>query len=93
MVYTDYFSGVSANFLRSSVAQAGYDPDNLPSKGDEGENFGSESMAKTKVWRDIWSAGQGIGNIREVAAVAQIVTEMRDQYRQAAQHLSSAAHA
>ncbi len=28
IVYTDYFSGVSGNYLRASIAAAGLDPDN-----------------------------------------------------------------
>ena len=33
IVYSDYFTGVSGNYLKPSIAAAGMDPDNLP-KGD-----------------------------------------------------------
>ena len=80
IVYTDLFSGVHANYLGGSIVTAGYDPQNLPDKGAHEENFGSESMAQSKVWRDIWSAGQGVGAIRAIQPVAEVVTEMRQEY-------------
>jgi nitronate monooxygenase len=80
IVYTDLFSGVHASFLRSSVAAAGFDPDHLPAKGaDHQENFGSKSMAASKVWRDIWSAGQGVGQIEAVMSTEQIVSMLCDE--------------
>ncbi|VTU29494.1 NAD(P)H-dependent flavin oxidoreductase [Variovorax sp. PBL-E5] len=88
IVYSDLFSGVHANYLRSSIATAGYDPDKLPAKGGHAENFGSESMATSKVWRDIWSAGQGVGRIREVLPAADVVTELRRDYAAARQRLA-----
>jgi len=84
ILYTDLFSGVHANFLRSSVARAGYDPDHLPPRGDEGEDFG-EAMHTSKVWRDIWSAGQGVGCIDDVGPTAEVVARMRREYA-AARH-------
>lgn len=80
IVYTDLFSGVHANYLRSSVATAGYDPDALPPKVASGEDFGSDSMHKSKVWRDIWSAGQGVGTIDTLRPAADVVAEMRVEY-------------
>jgi nitronate monooxygenase len=66
VVYTNLFSGVRGNYLRGSVVRTGYDPDNLPDADKSKMNFGSGSDLKAKVWRDIWSAGQGVGNIHEV---------------------------
>lgn len=90
IVYTDLFSGVHANYLGSSVASAGYDPQNLPVKGAHEENFGSESMAKSKVWRDIWSAGQGVGAIHAIQPAAEVVAEMRREYQVGLQRLHAA---
>ena len=87
IVYTDLFSGVHANYLRASVAAAGHDPDHLPPKGEHGENFGSESMHKSKVWRDIWSAGQGVGNIDTIQSTAEVVTALQQGYEAARKRL------
>jgi len=87
VIYTDLFSGVHANYLRASVVAAGYDPEHLPPKGSHGENFGSESMHKSKVWRDIWSAGQGVGTIDAIQPTAEVVTAMRQGYEAARKRL------
>lgn len=87
IVYTDLFSGVHANFLKSSVVSAGLDPDHLPARDGHGEDFGSDSMHTSKVWRDIWSAGQGVGTIDAVAPAAQVIAEMRTAYANARERL------
>ena len=80
VVYTDYFSGVLANFLRASVARAGLDPDNLP-RGDKSNM--NMSADEARVWRDIWSAGQGIGAIAGVVPAADLVARLDREYRAA----------
>jgi nitronate monooxygenase len=89
VVYTDLFSGVHANYLRSSVAAAGYDPDQLPPKGEHAENFGSESMTKSKVWRDIWSSGQGVGCIDAIRPADEVVAQLRRDYGAARERLAA----
>ncbi len=88
IVYTDLFSGVHANFLRSSVADAGFDPDNLPARGGHGEDFRSDSMHSSKVWRDIWSAGQGAANVNAIQPAGEIVARMRAEYMAARERLA-----
>src|SRR5215210_1001420 len=64
IVYSDLFTGVHGNYIRSSIELAGLDPDEL---GDAQQmKFGSEGSAKSKAWRDIWGCGQGIGVIDRV---------------------------
>ena len=41
VVYTSLFTGVKGNYLRKSVAAAGFDPDNLPEADKSKMNFGS----------------------------------------------------
>jgi nitronate monooxygenase len=78
IVYTDFFTGVHGNYIRSSIQGAGLDPDNL---GDPKEmKFGSEGSAKSKAWRDIWGCGQGIGVIDKVRPVAEYVDLLAEQY-------------
>lgn len=87
IVYTDLFSGVHGNYLKHSVVAAGFDPLNLP-KSDPGKmNFGSAGGAEKKVWRDIWSAGQGVGQIDSVAPVAEVVSKLAGEYLAARQRL------
>lgn len=90
IVYTDLFSGVHANFLRRSVETAGFNPDQLPAKGALHESFNSKSMAASKVWRDIWSAGQGVGLIDTTMTVNDIVSRLSDEYHLTRKRMAAA---
>ena len=90
IVYTDLFSGVHGNYLKHSVVNAGFDPLNLPKSDPKKMNFGSGSGVEKKVWRDIWSAGQGVGQIDSVVPVADVVAQLAREYTAARQRLSLA---
>lgn len=90
IVYTPLFTGVHGNYLKPSVTAAGLDPDNLPTADKTTMNFGSGSGAAAKAWRDIWGAGQGVGNIAEVLPAGEIVERMKVEYRKARAKLLSA---
>lgn len=83
IVYTNLFSGVLGNYLKPSVVAAGLDPANLPEADKSKMNFGSGSASKAKVWKDIWSSGQGIGLVSEIKSVGQVVDQLADEYREA----------
>jgi nitronate monooxygenase len=88
IVYTDLFSGVNGNYLKHSVIAAGFDPQNLPKSDPKKMNFGSASGAEKKVWRDIWSAGQGVGQIEAVLPVAEVVAKLGAEYTAARRRLA-----
>jgi len=83
IVYTDHFSGVPGSYLKPSMRAAGLDPDHLPAEGAK-MDFSRESRA----WRDIWSAGQGIGAITGVVPVAALVARLEHEYRAARERLA-----
>jgi nitronate monooxygenase len=78
VVYTDFFTGVHANYLRSSIVAAGLDPENLHRA--EGTAF---SLEGRKAWKNIYGAGQGIGSIDAVLEVSAIVERLEREYRAA----------
>lgn len=80
IVYTPYFTGIPGNYLKSSVAAAGLDPDNLPQVKTEIANFAS---TESRAWRDIWGAGQGVGSIDSIMPVEHIVERLKLEYRSA----------
>jgi nitronate monooxygenase len=80
IIYTDLFTGVHGNYLRSSIANAGLDPNNLAGLDPTAMKFGSEGSAKSKAWRDVWGSGQGIGAIDRVRPAAELVDLLADQY-------------
>ena len=66
--------------MRQSIIAAGLDPDNLAAK-DGMDLTGSE--IKVKAWKDIWSAGQGVGTVHGIETVATIVDRLEAEYRNA----------
>jgi nitronate monooxygenase len=82
IVYTNLFTGVHGNYLRGSVVNAGLDPDALPESDKSTMDFGSGS-AKSKAWKDIWGAGQGVGQMSDAPPVSAIVDRLETEYRAA----------
>jgi nitronate monooxygenase len=80
IVYTSLFSGVSGSYLRHSIARNGFDPDNLPTGDKSKMNFGTGGNTEAKAWRDIWSAGQSVSGIHDVATVEALVERMAREY-------------
>ena len=93
IVYTSLFSGVLGSYLRGSIESNGLDPDNLPEGDASNMNFGSGSGAKAKVWKDIWSAGQGVGTIHDIPSTADLVARLEEEYEGARGRLAGAATA
>jgi nitronate monooxygenase len=87
IVYSSLFSGVLGNYLKGSVANAGFDPDNLP-EGDKATMDFEKAESDAKAWRDIWGAGQGVGNIREVMPARDLVLRMEQEYDEARRRLA-----
>jgi nitronate monooxygenase len=89
IIYTDLFTGVHGNYLRSSIVNAGLDPENLAGVDPTAMKFGSEGSAKSKAWRDIWGSGQGIGAIDQVQPAAEFIDILAGQYATARARLSA----
>ncbi len=79
IVYTNLFTGVHGNYLKSSITRAGIDPENLPESDPSKMNFGSNRPAKA--WKDIWGSGQGIGAVKAIEPVATQVDRLEREYR------------
>ena len=82
IVYTDLFTGVHGNYLRSSIVAAGLDPDDLRPSDPSAMKFGSGG-GDAKAWRDIWGSGQGIGVIDRVRPAAEFIDLLAQQYAEA----------
>lgn len=77
IVYTKKISGVYANFMAQSLAQAGVDLDAI--EGAAGLNLQSEARA----WKDVWSAGHGVGGIEDVPHVGDLIADIAREYAEA----------
>jgi nitronate monooxygenase len=80
IVGSSYFTGVFGNYLAGSIANTGMDPANLPEAGKEKMDFASREATSAKVWKDIWGAGQGVGNVDDVSPAHDIVLRMESEY-------------
>ena len=89
IVYTNLFTGIHGNYLRSSIVNAGLDPENLPVSDPSAMNFGSGGNTEAKAWKDIWGSGQGIGMVKSVESVAQRVDRLEAEYHAAIAALST----
>jgi nitronate monooxygenase len=87
IVYTNLFTGVHGNYLKSSIVAAGLDPANLPVSDPSAMNFGGGAA---KAWRDIWGAGQGIGAIADVVPAGERIARWAQEYAQARRRLELA---
>lgn len=77
VVLSPVFSGVPAHYLKPSIARAGLDP----------EQYSAEEVKikNIKAWRDVWSAGHGVGSIQDVIPAADLVERLAQEYQSAVQ--------
>jgi nitronate monooxygenase len=80
IVYTNLFTGVHGNYLRSSIVAAGLDPEALPEADKSKMNFASGGGSKAKAWRDIWGSGQSVAGIHDVPPVSELVDRLDAEY-------------
>lgn len=79
IICTNAITGAWANKLRPSLIAAGLDPDALPARG----KFDlSNRENDVKAWKDLWSAGQGVGQVTCTESMAQIMTALKNEYAQ-----------
>ncbi|PFP23177.1 nitronate monooxygenase [Bacillus sp. AFS073361] len=87
ILLTDAFSGVMCNMLVPSIKKAGLNPDTLVKKAQV--NFDSmQRETNVKAWRDIWSAGHGVGAINKIESVSEIINSLESEYKEALQTLN-----
>lgn len=78
VIYTACVNGMPASWLKASLREIGLDPDNL---GPVPPRHSTDHLPEGKTpWRDIWSGGQGLGLIRDVPAIANLVERLQREY-------------
>jgi nitronate monooxygenase len=90
IMVTNCFTGVDANFLRPSIIENGLDPAKL--NRPEGAEINIDGGgANSKAWRDIWSAGQGIGAVKKSGPAKDYIDWLATDYAQARAAMGMAA--
>ena len=90
IVYTNLFTGVHGNYLRSSIESAGLDPDNLPESDPSKMNFGSGGNSKAKAWKDSGVWRRGTGPLSRRSPVEETVARLEREYIAAKEALAKA---
>lgn len=80
LVLSNSLTGAYANYLRQSLDKMGVDYGG-PAKA--GSMDLSNSDSKIKAWRDVWSAGHGVGSVRKIEPAADIISRLRSEYEEA----------
>jgi nitronate monooxygenase len=80
IICSDALTGVKANWLRASLLAAGYDPGNMPESATIDI---AASTSDAKRWRDVWSAGQGVGAIHDILPISALIDRLEAEYRAA----------
>ncbi|MDR6815894.1 nitronate monooxygenase [Neorhizobium sp. 2083] len=86
VVYSNYFTGIHGNYLKGSITATGMDPDALPVADPSKMDF-DQAVSGPKAWKEIWGAGQGVGAVKAVVPVAELVDRLESEYRAARQRL------
>lgn len=70
IIYTPKISGIPANWLKRSIDKL--DPDFKP---DTGLNVDAKS------WKEVWSAGHGVAQIKEIKPAGDVIREIAQDYQ------------
>ncbi|WP_372921164.1 NAD(P)H-dependent flavin oxidoreductase [Roseovarius sp.] len=89
VILTPAVSGIPANFLRQSFVGAGLDPDDRRPPEELNLTIRNKDV---KPWKDLWAAGQGVGAIDDIPAVADLCHRLREEYRAAGRHAAELIH-
>jgi len=82
IVYSNYFTGIHGNYLKPSITAAGMDADHLPEADPSKMDFETATTG-AKAWKDIWGCGQGIGAVKAIGPVADLVARLDREYQAA----------
>lgn len=79
LVLSDKLTGAPAHYLRASLERMGL----LDAADRAGGPDFADSENQAKAWRDVWSAGHGVGSVTRSQPVREIVDALADEYRAA----------
>lgn len=76
IVYSPKISGIPANWLKRSIDKL--DPDFKPESG---------LSVDAKSWKEVWSAGHGVAQIKQILPAAEVIRGMVDEYERVKKEL------
>jgi nitronate monooxygenase len=89
IIYSSLFTGVQGSYLKGSITRSGMDPDNLPDGNKDDMDFEKVRKSNAKAWKDIWGAGQGVGDINEIISAREVILQIEHEYKKTISTLAS----
>lgn len=84
IVTSNAVTGLYANYLVKSFEALGLDPKQLQRRDASSFNLGLDAgKSEVKAWKDVWSAGHGVGASRQIEPASVIVDRFAQEYEQA----------
>lgn len=83
IVYTAEVSGVGASFLAQTLNRPYDDPR-------EHGGFNVAREISPKLWKDIWTAGQGVGGVNDIIPVAELCARLEREWIDGVSRLTAA---
>ena len=90
LVVSAGITGTPASWLKASLRANGMDPDNMPAA--PGRQYDSNQSFAGKKWTEVWAAGQGLGSIKAIESVAEVVDRLAQEYAQATTRMRNLAY-
>jgi nitronate monooxygenase len=87
IVYSNYFTGIPGNYLKPSISAQGFDPENLPVADPTKMDF-DNAASGPKAWKEIWGSGQGIGAVKTIGPVSDLVDRLETEYKATRERLA-----
>ena len=81
LLVSSSITGSNASWLKPSLRANGLDPDNLPDAPER--SYDSNKTIGARKWKDVWAAGQGVGAIKAVESVADVVDRLEIEWQAA----------
>lgn len=80
-------TGSNASWLKPSLRANGIDPDNMPDAPER--SYDSNRSLGARKWKDVWAAGQGVGAVKAVERVSDVVDRLEREWLAARSRFTS----
>lgn len=89
LIVSPGITGTPASWLKPSLRALGIDPDNMPAAPER--QYDSSKPIAARKWVDVWAAGQGLGAVKAVERVEDVVHRLAQEYQTARQRFAALA--
>ena len=81
LIQSRAITGALGNWMRASVEASGLSLDDT--KKIAKIDFSGDMHAGSKAWKTVWSAGQGVGNVKKPETIKEIIDILKKEYQAA----------